>query len=355
LPAYGIGCIKNAEFLIVQLDIVEFLEQSSGYLLLDVRSEGEFAHAHIPGALNLPLFSNSERAEVGTLYKQKGKNDAIQRGLELVGPKMAGFTAFVAERITDNKVFVHCWRGGMRSGSMAWLLNLMGWQVYTLKGGYKSFRGEVQRKLEQAANFVVLAGRTGCGKTDILHALRQQGEQVIDLEGLAHHKGSAFGALGQESQPSSEMFENMLYLQLKEMDYSRNIWLENESKAIGTVYMNHAFWLGISKAPVYIVEADIETRIEKLTQEYGAFDTALLIDAVEKIEKRLGGVNCKEAVMAIEEGNIRRAVEITLVYYDKAYGKSEDMKEREIKRSIVLDGMDTQKAAIELIKSELKK
>jgi tRNA 2-selenouridine synthase len=338
--------------LIISLDLSAFLQQSKGFLLLDVRSEGEYLHAHIPGAINLPLFTNAERAEVGILYKKKSRNDAIQRGLEIVGPKIAGFTAFVSGKIMSGKVFVYCWRGGMRSGSMAWLLNLMGWQVYTLKSGYKSFRTEVQVQLAKPGKFIALAGKTGCGKTDILHALQLQGQQVIDLEALANHKGSAFGALGQAPQPTTEMFENLLYGQLKQTDYTRNIWIENESKGIGLVYMNHAFWLNVVNAVVYVIDLDLNARIGKLTAEYGSLGKTELADAVKKIEKRLGGANCKAAVEAIEAGVIKTAVAIALLYYDKAYTKSEDMKQRQIKGLVAMSQYDPEKAAAQLIEME---
>jgi tRNA 2-selenouridine synthase len=177
--------------------------------MLDVRSPGEFARGHIPGAQNIPLFDNEGRAEVGTIYKQKGKQPAILRGLELVGPNMATMAERGRLTAIDNTVFVHCWRGGMRSGSVAWLLESYGVKVFTLKGGYKAFRRYMQQQFEAPKNLLVLGGRTGSQKTTWLHALQGDGEQVIDLEGLACHKGSSFGMLGEHPQPTQEQFENL--------------------------------------------------------------------------------------------------------------------------------------------------
>src|ERR1043165_5764079 len=313
--------------MITQLGLDEFLIQSDGHLILDVRSEGEFKHGHILQATNLPLFNNEERKEVGTLYKQKGRNDAILLGLDIVGKKMGDFVRFAQPKMKDNKVFVHCWRGGMRSGSMAWLLNLFGYEVLVLKGGYKAYRHHALEVVARKFHYIVLGGRTGSGKTEVLKALKAAGEQVVDLEALANHKGSAFGALGQEAQPSTEHFENMLAEELKKFDPAKRVWLEDESKTIGKVFLDLNFWNHLRLSPVFVIELPLEVRLKKLTEEYGRFSTEELKASFDNIVRRLGNEQWKNAVAALEEKNLGLAAEIALYYYDKAYDKGLTMKE----------------------------
>ena len=319
--------------MINQLEIEEFLKQSEGCLTIDVRSEGEFAYGHIPHAVNLPLFNNEERKIIGTLYKQKGKNEAILEGLDVVGKKMSDFIRFVQPKITDNKVFVHCWRGGMRSGSMAWLLNNFGYDVGVLKDGYKSYRRNVLNWVGKNFRFVVIGGRTGSGKTDILLKLKDLGEQVIDLEGLANHKGSAFGALGQAPQPSTEHFENLMAEELKKFDPQRPIWMEDESKTIGKVFIDLQLWKHMCTAPLFVIELPVEVRLKRLVKDYGENHLEGLEQSITNIQKRLGNEQWKLAIDALREKDFAGAAKITLQYYDKAYDKGILMKEgREVFR-----------------------
>jgi len=202
-----------------RISIEDFLPRRHEVLLLDVRTPGEYAQGHIPGAVSFPLFTNEERAEVGTLYKQESPQVAMERGLELVGPKMAGFVRRARELAGGRDVIVHCWRGGKRSGSMGWLLSTAGMRVQTLEGGYKAWRRYILERLENPPwRFIILSGKTGSGKTDILQELKSLGAQVVDLEALACHRGSAFGALGQPEQPSAEHFANRLFDALSQLD-----------------------------------------------------------------------------------------------------------------------------------------
>jgi tRNA 2-selenouridine synthase len=182
-------------------------------VLIDVRSPAEFARAHIPNAHSLPLFNDEERAKVGTMYKQMSPEAALLKGLEIVGPKMSGFVKKAIKWSPDRKVIVHCWRGGKRSGSVAWLLKFAGFDVLTIEGGYKNYRQTVLQSFDNQLlkNMIILGGKTGSGKTYILKELEKRGEQIIDLEGLANHKGSAFGWIGENQQPTTEHFENLLH------------------------------------------------------------------------------------------------------------------------------------------------
>lgn len=303
----------------VYLDVEEFLKK--GLPIIDVRSPSEYAHAHIPGAVSMPLFNDEERAEVGTIYKRQTKVKAVQRGLEFVGPKMADFTR-KALKLKSQEVLVHCWRGGMRSASMAWLLETVGLKVYLLKDGYKAYRNYVLSYFERPFNFVNLGGCTGAGKTDILVALKAAGEQVIDLEGLANHKGSAFGSIGQAEQPSSEYFEHLLFNELSSMDHSRRIWIEDESKNVGKIFLPNAIFESLRNAPLIKIDTSYEVRLSRLMRDYTDFDIEILCASIKKIEKRLGYDKAKEAMELCASGDKEGAVRICLSYYDKLYNSS---------------------------------
>lgn len=301
------------------LQISDFLIKAETLPVVDVRSPGEFAQGHIPGAVNIPLFSDEERARVGTTYKQVSQEEALLLGLELVGPKMADFVRQSMVLAPEKEMLVHCWRGGMRSGSFGWLLETAGMKVNTLVGGYKAFRNETLSGFEKPQNIIVLGGKTGSGKTEILHELRELGEQVIDLEGLAHHKGSSYGAIGQLPQPSSEHFENKIYAQWRQLDPTRRVWIEDESHSVGRCLLPDAVWTQMRNAPLVVVDMDKKVRIERLVREYACFELNLLYEATDRIQKRLGGQHHKAAIAALDQKDFATVADITLAYYDKAY------------------------------------
>jgi tRNA 2-selenouridine synthase len=305
----------------------EFLKQSKDHLCLDVRSPKEFNQGHLPHAINLPLFDDKERAKVGTAYKQQGRQTAIELGLQIVGPKMAEFARFVKPLAPANKVFVHCWRGGMRSGSVAWMFDLLGYEVYTLKGGYKAYRNHVLTELGNPSRYVVIGGFTGSGKTAILHHLVAQGEQVIDLERLAHHKGSAFGALLEDKAPSSEQFENNLHQACSALDLNKTIWLEDESRHIGSCYLPLGFWQQMRASPLLIIDVPAEERLAQVMLDYSQAPTDDLIDSFQKIERRLGNEAMKTAIAHLQDGDKTAAAAIALRYYDKTYTHSLSLKD----------------------------
>ncbi|PWD98112.1 tRNA 2-selenouridine(34) synthase MnmH [Marinilabilia rubra] len=305
------------------LSPANFLKASGQYPVVDVRTPGEFAQGHIPGAINMPIFSNEERAEVGTLYKKEGRNQAVLKGLEFVGPKMAGFAREAARLAVEGSVLVHCWRGGMRSGSMAWLFRTAGLKASVLEGGYKAYRAHFRSELESKNwNFVVIGGPTGSGKTEVLDSLAEKGEQVLDLEGLANHKGSAFGALGQEEQPTTEQFENDIHERFRTFKPEKIIWVEGESHFIGKVSIPDLLFNKMMEAPLVMYELARELRIERLVKEYGCFKNELLCHSVLKIQKRLGGLRTRQAMKALDEYDYHKVADITLQYYDKGYANS---------------------------------
>ncbi|MFT4023430.1 MAG: tRNA 2-selenouridine(34) synthase MnmH [Flavihumibacter sp.] len=293
---------------VVALDMEGFLERRLNVPVLDVRSPGEYDHAHIPGAYPLPLFSNEERKTVGTAYKQESREKAIRIGLDFFGPKMRPMVE-EAEALGKKEVLVHCWRGGMRSGGVAWLLDLYGFKVYTLKGGYKAFRQWVLTQLSATYSMNVLGGYTGSGKTDLLHRLQRLGEAVIDLEALAHHRGSAFGHLGQAAQPGQEQFENELALQLYALQ-GKPFWVEDESMRIGNILLPQKFEQQLRRSTCYFLDIPFEKRLDYLLPAYGGFDKEKLIMAVLRIQKRLGGLETKQAVNGILENDIQRVCHI---------------------------------------------
>lgn len=303
------------------INIDQFLLKFPGRALIDVRSPGEFEQGHIPGALNIPLFSNEERAQVGRLYKQKGRGPAVMKGLKIVGPKMAGYVSQAQRHLVQKELFIHCWRGGMRSESMAWLFNKTGFKCTVLEGGYRAYRRYLREQLNAPGKYIVLGGMTGSGKTKILKILEKTDEQVLDLEGLANHKGSAFGGIGSEKQPTSEQFENNLFEKFRYFDKSKPIWLEDESKPIGRVQIPDELYKKIRSARVIELITDPEYRVERLYKEYANLNATHLKEAVLRISKRLGGLNTKLCLNAIDDKDFKTAIRIVLNYYDKTYKK----------------------------------
>ncbi|HEY6062584.1 MAG TPA: tRNA 2-selenouridine(34) synthase MnmH [Chitinophagaceae bacterium] len=343
---------------IEKIHIEQFLELAKQYRVIDVRSPGEYKHAHIPDAHNLPLFTDDERKVVGTTYKQQSREQAIKIGLDFFGPKMrkmveevesiavssesgvsSKFDASEFHSKNSRLVLLYCWRGGMRSAGVAWLLDLYGFKVYTLVGGYKKFRNYVLDTFKIPFCFNILGGYTGSGKTELLKALRQKGEKVIDLEGFANHKGSAFGNIGMPNQPSQEMFENMLATELRRSVLSAElsvkdsanspltirhspIWLEDESQRIGLVNIPNDLWKNMRQSPVCFLDIPFEERLKHIVQEYGCLDPEKVIDAITRISQKLGNLNAKIAILLLKEGKIIESFDILLKYYDKLYFKS---------------------------------
>ncbi len=374
---------------IEKIHIDQFLELAKKYPVIDVRSPAEYQHAHIPGAYNLPLFSDEERKIVGTAYKQESREKAIKLGLDFFGPKMRRMVEEVegivssqqsaagsrqsttvpdCELPTANCILLYCWRGGMRSAGIAWLLDLYGFKVYTLIGGYKKFRRLVLDTFELPFQFKIIGGYTGSGKTDLLKTLKQNGELVVDLEDIAKHKGSAFGSIGMPGQPGQEMFENLLAMELRSQFGSRQLaagqsaagqsavkqsaissrqsessltancptarlptadcptadclWLEDESQRIGLVNIPKPVWENMRRSPVYFLDIPFEERLKYIIREYGQLDKQRVLDAIDRIRVKLGGLNAKNASQLLEEGNTAESFNILLQYYDKLYFKA---------------------------------
>jgi tRNA 2-selenouridine synthase len=299
-----------------------FLERAAITPVVDVRAPVEFNRGHIPGAVNIPLFDDRSRAAVGTVYKHEGHDAAVALGYGIANPRRQQYLELLASQVTGKEILLHCWRGGMRSAEMAKLFSEAGYTVHVLAGGYKAYRRYIRKELGRQAQVFILGGLTGSGKTELLTVIKNKGEQVIDLEQLASHKGSVFGALGQLPQPTNEQFENDLYLNWSHLDFDRPVWFEDESRMIGTVTLPDPLISHLNMGILVTVEMETTRRIERLVAEYALFGKTQLAEAIVKISERLGGASTREALEALEKGFFDKVAGITLAYYDKAYRHS---------------------------------
>jgi tRNA 2-selenouridine synthase len=331
------------------LDPEAFLQEALTFPVVDVRSPGEFLQGHIPDAFNIPLFDDQERAIIGTLYNRSGSDTAIRKGIEIATPKIPLYLASLNAVIKDRRILVHCWRGGMRSAHMAALFEQEGFEAGLLSGGYKAYRRHVRSALGAPARIIVVGGYTGSGKTELLRMIGQLGHQVIDLEELACHKGSAFGALGQPPQPTNEQFENDLFRIWSGLDLSKPVWLEDESRMIGRVTLPDPVFEKISGGILLRIEVPRTFRVKRLVSEYAAYDKRLLAEAVGRISERLGVPRTREALEDIEKGAFEKVADNVLRYYDKAYQYSIDRFKGRHVFVFELDGEPDQSTAENLI------
>lgn len=306
--------------MITEISIEEYFDTYGDTPLIDVRSPSEFSKGHIPGAHNIPLFSDEERTQIGTVYVKQSQNEGLKLGYDYAVPKSEYYVSSAKNISQDYKVAVHCWRGGMRSRTFAEHLEKNGFKkIFLIKGGYKAFRNFVLSSFEKDSRFIILGGYTGSGKTEILKILGTQGMQVIDLEEIANHKGSAFGGIGKNPQPTYEQFENNLFSEWNKLDRTKSILLEDESIKIGSVQLPNSFYKKMFDAPVIFLDIPKEERAKFLTADYSLDDKAALKLALTKISKRLGDQNTKRALKYLEENNFYEVALTTLSYYDKAY------------------------------------
>ncbi|MBK9995358.1 MAG: tRNA 2-selenouridine(34) synthase MnmH [Saprospiraceae bacterium] len=318
--------------------------------IIDVRSPSEYSKGHIPNAINIPLFSDDERAIIGTLYKKQGKEVAIAKGLEMVGPRLNSYINLALDYSTEKQVILYCWRGGKRSSSLAWLLGMAGFDVELIHGGYKAYRNFILNKfLSTKFKFIILGGRTGSGKTSILNLLKKNNEQIIDLEALANHKGSAFGWIGEQLQPSVEHFENLLFFHLSNLNLSKRIWIENESRSIGKVYLPAGFWDQMKNSHLIQIDVEFSSRVSNLIKVYSHENPEELKQAFEKIKSKLGLEQYSKSLEFITNGDLISAAAIALKYYDKCYDFGFEHREESEKNSIDCHGLTEQQIVSKLI------
>lgn len=298
--------------------VAQFL-QSDG-VMFDVRSPKEYASGHIPGAVNLPLFTDEERADVGTTYKKQGKQPAISLGIKIVGPKLFAMSEQAKQLLGDGKnARVYCWRGGMRSGFVSWFLQFQGIHTITLPKGYKAFRRAVLAQFDHPYQLHVISGLTGVGKTERIQELIRSSQQGLDLEALANHYGSAFGLKPSTTQPTTEQFENLLACALMLLDPSKPIFVEDESRQIGSCTLPKAFFDQMKAAPISLLTATRPERVARILALYSSYPPDYLIECTRKLTKKLGSERTHTITQKIACNDLAGAVDLLLDYYDATY------------------------------------
>jgi len=329
--------------MVNRINATEFLNlRDNSTPVIDVRTPLEFNESHIPGAINIPLFSDEERVIVGTAYKQENKESALIKALDFTGPKLSSFIKSLNKVTQKREVLVYCWRGGFRSQSMAWLFDLAGYKTSLLEGGYRAYRNHLKEYFENDQKIIILGGMTGSGKSEILPKLKRIGQQIIDLEGLANHKGSAFGAMGQDDQPTIKQFENLLGEKWRKLDQNKPVWLEDESASIGKVSIPKEIFIKMRNSFVVKIEREKRNRIERLVREYALFSKDELKTAIIKITKKLGGLNTTLCLEAIDNSDYELVVDLSLIYYDRAYTKGITKRDPSTVFSIFIKNNETE-------------
>ena len=326
--------------------------------IIDVRSPSEYSKGHWPGAINIPLFTNSEREIIGKSYKKESRLKAIFNGLKITMPKTTKFLEIIVQatskQVKGNKSLrIYCWRGGMRSNSFAWLARTIGIKTYLLKGGYKNYRKWVLNQFESDLPIRLIGGKTGTGKTDLLNYINNDKIFVIDLEGIANHRGSSFGSLGMKEQPSTQQFENILAESLDSFQKNSaiEIWLEAESSNLGKCRIPNSLYTKMKKAPIIEIIKDKDERIKNLVHVYSQNSQTELNNAVNRISKRLGPQRTKEALTAIKRKEWSKACESMLDYYDKCY--EYELKNSNKINSINLSGLSLKSSLNKILNEKL--
>lgn len=338
--------------MLKQINIERYLNDLSSLPIVDVRSPAEHEKGHIPNAVNIPIFSNEERAVVGTAYKQQSRERAIEIGMKYVQPKLQSFISDTLQVAPDKTVVVHCWRGGMRSQSFAQHLVDNGFdQVYLIEKGYKAFRNQVLNGFNKDARLVIIGGYTGSAKTEVLNQFKKTTDkQVIDLEGLANHRGSAFGGIDRGPQPTTEQFENNLFWEWKDLDLDQQILIEDESRAIGSVVIPQALFENMRRRRLYFLDISREERAKHLVKDYGEGNIEALKDSISRIASRLGGVSTRQALDHLDKGEMYDVAKIVLHYYDKYYSKGVAKRDPKMVTSIPLKTANSIHNSIEISK-----
>ncbi len=315
--------------------------------IIDVRSPAEFAEDHVPGAINLPVLDDEERATVGTIYKQQSPFQARKLGAALVAANISrAVSEHFIDKPRDYRPLVYCWRGGQRSMSLATILARIGWPTTVIEGGYKRYRRQVIETLDSIApqlRLIVVSGLTGTAKTDFLQALRDQGEQVIDLEGLARHRGSLLGPDPQAPQPAQKFFESLLARALRQLDASRPVWIEAESNKIGNLHCPAALWKRMGQARTVELRAPLAARVDYLMRQYDHFlrDPETLKEKIGALRFRHGARQIDEWNAMIDRGDWRNFVASLLeIHYDPAYSRAISKNRGERARIIELPDLE---------------
>ena len=297
--------------------------------VVDARSESEFAEDHLPGAVNWPSLNDEERARVGTIYKQVSPFEARKRGAALVSANIA---RHIERELLDKpkswRPLLYCWRGGKRSGSLALVLDQIGFKVSLIEGGYKAFRGAVLEQmpaLAQRLSYRVVCGPTGSGKTRLLHALAAAGAQVLDLEGLAHHRSSVLGLIPGEPQPSQKAFDTRVWDALRRFDAARPVYVESESRKVGNVAVPESLMTAMRASPCLRVELPDDERVGLLLEDYDFFvhDPTLFCRRLGALTELRGKAVVERWQALVQQGDVETVVrELLRTHYDPGYASS---------------------------------
>ncbi|MBY7144333.1 tRNA 2-selenouridine(34) synthase MnmH [Virgibacillus sp. NKC19-3] len=340
-------------FETISIDELLHLKNSGELTVIDVRSPSEFDNATIPGSINIPFFNDEERAEVGTLYKQVSQQAAKERGLEIISAKLPNFVKAFAN-VTGKKA-VFCWRGGMRSRTSATVLDLMGIEVLRLDGGYRSYRNWVVDTLETSElkpDAYILNGYTGSGKTTILHRLRETDYPVIDLEGLANHRGSIFGQIGVEPN-NQKTFDALLLENVQHLQESSCVLFEGESKRIGKVTLPAFILEKKEQGTQLFIDMPLEERMNNILEDYQPWNHKQeCLEAFKRIKKRIHTPIAKKIESDLVAENYASAVRLLLeYYYDPLYDHSAGKIPENQKIMIKANNVDE---AVDLVRTYLK-
>ncbi len=326
--------------------------------IIDVRSPSEYSQGHWPGAINIPIFSDSERETIGRSYKKESRLKAIFKGLKMTIPKTTKILGIILQTLKqqgegNQSLRIYCWRGGMRSSSFAWLARTIGVNTYLLKGGYKTYRKWVLNQFEMDLPIRLLGGKTGTRKTDLLNHITNQNIHVIDLEGIANHRGSSFGSLGMEKQPTTQQFENILAESINIFNESdaTEIWIEAESSNLGKCRIPNSLYTKMKRAPILEIIKTKKERIDNLVNVYSPNTQNELNEAVERISKRLGPQRTKDALIAIKKKDWSKACIAMLDYYDRCY--EYELKKSKNINSIDLSGLNLKSSLIKIFNMKL--
>lgn len=304
---------------------VDELTRLKRVTLIDVRSPGEFLAESIPGAINVPLLSDQERVIIGTIYATEGESVARVKALKMVSPKIPELLDQIIAQRSKGALVVHCWRGGLRSEAVASCLSIVGIDSFRLKGGYKAWRQMVVGELtadNYAFDLIKLHGLTGTGKTEVLHELKTLGLPTIDLEGLARHRGSAFGATA-DSQPSQKDFEAALWQNLREFS-GGEVFIEAESRKIGAISLPNFLFERLKKCPTIMVTGSTSKRVSRILQSYGTDKAAIAraLTSLDHLKAQIGTERIMQIKAMADEGQFAPIVESLLLdYYDPLYQK----------------------------------
>ncbi len=325
--------------------------------IIDVRSPSEYFQGHWPGAINIPLFSDKEREVIGKSYKKESRLKAIFNGLKVTLPKTTKLKEIILHNTRTAKanksLRIYCWRGGMRSSAFAWLARTIGIKTYLLKGGYKEYRRWVLNQFDNDLPIRLIGGKTGTRKTDLLNQIKNENIFVIDLEGIANHRGSSFGSLGMGEQPSTQQYENIIAESLDAFHKSNAIelWLEAESSNLGKCRIPRSLYEMMKKAPILEIIKTKNERVNNLVKLYSQNSQNELKEAVKRISKRLGPQRTKEALDAIEKKEWSKACKAMLDYYDRCY--EYELKKTENINSVDLSGLNLKISIIKILNEKL--